>query len=164
MMADRHQLEPLHQPPAPADRLDGGQRLPVEIAPASTAHHQQEPASRSQERASTVATAMAWCTRYRVLPGSAACLLAIAAGHDNTTDIGQATGMSGNGVRTAVRRLTGRGRFKNGKVAAGTGQPLISERPHPHRGGNGCRQLQLTPAGRQLVDALLGDPRALVGD
>lgn len=150
--------DPDHQLAAPADRAAGGQQLPAAVHPTDLT------ADQLQERASTVATAMAWCTRYRVLPGSAACLLAIAAGNDNTADIGAATGMSGNGVRTAIRRLTGRGRYRNGKVAHGTGQPLIAERPHPHREANGCRQLLLTPAGRQLVDALLGDRRALGDD
>ena len=160
-------MEPDHQPPAPADRLDQGQQLPVEISPVMRGDHQQEPTSTADHRqaaAAIAATAMTWCTRYRLLPGSVACLLSIAAGNDNTTDIGQATGMSGNGVRTAVRRLTGRGRYRNGEVVDGTDQPLITERPHPHRDANGCRQLQLTPAGRQLADALLGDPRALAGE
>ena len=153
-------IEPSHQPLDPADRADGGLRLPVEIAPASTADHQQAAAA-------IAAQAFVLCVRQRILPGSISVLLAIRAGHDNATDIAAHTGLSISTVRTATSRLKGTGRYcrsKPGRVIDGTDIPLITSRPHPHATSNGQQQLRLTIPGRQLADALLGDARALAGE
>lgn len=157
-MADHHHEEPAHQPPAPADRLDQGQQLPVEV-------HAPDHLVAATTDLLAAAEALVWASRHRLRPAGLAVLLALANGADTQADLVAATGLSTTGVRAALSKLTGRGRWlSQSNGVPGLAEPLAHRRPHPH--GNNARQQQyrLTPAGSDLVRRLLGMPQPAQDD
>lgn len=110
------------------------------------------------DSAAIAARALVHASHHRIRPAGLAVLMALAAGNaDSQADLVAATGLSPTGVRVALQRLTGRGRWlTQSQGVPGLADPLVYRRPHPHGRTEQQFQYLLTPAGENMVLALLG--------
>ena len=151
-------MEPDHQPPAPAERLDQGQRLPVEIAPATRGDHQQAAAANPQLQAANLLYALAWMPSAGIRASALQTLLAIGSGHHTPKEICDATGLTANGVWCALRTLRGFSRSHVSTTDRGPrNPPLIGRQVDPHAGRCNTYRYGTTEEGDLLL-AWLTDP------